>query len=400
MNDENSRDNEINTLFNKQLEIFDKIHGAYTRDYYVFHREIFCDVFFNKNLWVNTYENDESMSVCEDDTDICARINTTGLYYFWKVYDYDKAFDCWSVKCLENNKIALDHLGTYYWKVKNDYERAIECFEKACGLGNCNSMFNLGMYYSSIEKNDVLMSSYLVQAIKNGHVEAMFALGLFHSVQKNYDEMKHYWSMAFEHGHLGVIYYLGLYYMNEGHDVKLGIKYLKLAVEKGDAKSMVLLAKHYLYKKNNKNLGKHYCTMAVEKGSAEGMCIMGIYYFSYEFNQELMIKYLVMASKKGNPQAMTLLGLHYSSIGNIDCAFNHMVGGLKHGDYSQLNIIVELIINGRIETRYENLRLVCSILLSSNDPIKYFKELEHCGVEKINVMRILNELRPGTNYEF
>lgn len=231
-------DTDTNAKFVKQLAMINDMCGVHVKEYCEKHSDIFCDIFFNKNVRI-----DNSIG---EDSNFCARINILGIYYYWIVNDFDKAFDCWSFECLKEDEHTMDHLGIYYLKVKKDYMSAKKYFEKAIDHGYSGSMYNLGMYYLCIEQNYTLSLKYHMQAMEKGYVESMFVLGLYYyDIEKNYDEMKRYWLMALDCGHIGAIFHLGSYYVFDERNIEIGERYLLMANEKGYIGAMTLLGLYY-----------------------------------------------------------------------------------------------------------------------------------------------------------
>lgn len=203
-------------------------------------RDIFDDVFFNKNLILDNNTGNEQYHT---------RTEIVGLHKYLFCNEQADALVLWKNLIESNNTCICTHTCTHTYKridrtmlllaqhyrwIEKDYEKAIHYYGMAIEKNNGWAMFNLAMYYEDVVKDYEKAVLYYKQAVETGNGIASNALAVYYDVvEKNSEKAVCYYGLAIEKGVNVGLYNLALCYKDIG-DLEKAEHYLINGLSLGD----------------------------------------------------------------------------------------------------------------------------------------------------------------------
>ena len=217
-------------------------------------------------------------------------------------------------------------------------------------------------------------------AIEKNNSDAMYDLGYYyHSIEKDYDNMKKYYLMAIEKGNSKAMNNLGYYYQHVMEDYDNMKKYYIMAVEKNNSEAMFRLGMYYYNTKDYDNMKKYYI-MAIEKGNSDlqshAMYNLGFYYEYTEKDYDNMKKYYLMAIEKDNDMAIKNLERIRKAISQIPDI------NVKEDDIIYTNELVKRITCYICRTHEKNTVFNCG----HSTCFGCSQKIETCGLCKTKIL--------------
>ena len=205
------------------------------------------------------------------------------------------------------DKNILNIIGLYYrYKIKN-YDEMIKYYLMAIDLNDDKAMYNLARYYLRIRDFNE-MKKYYLMAIELNNSGAMCRLAVYYEYfENNFDEMKIYYLMAIELNDVESMYYLAMYYQYVENNIDKMKKYLLMGIELNDSKTMYGLGHYYQYNEINYDEMKKYYQMSAELKNINAINCLACYYSEIEQNYDKTKKYFLMSIELNDNEILIFL---------------------------------------------------------------------------------------------
>jgi TPR repeat protein len=255
------------------------------------------------NKLIDLYEKDIIDDKCTENL----YLKYLGMYYEYKIKDYDKMEDIYFVLLNRGDIDAMLRLGDFYRDTEPDFEEMKRFYMMVFKKGKSEGMMRLHEYFK--KKGNKLYANKCYQKALNMidkddysiDVDELVKKGYHYQfTEKNYDEMKRYYEIAIKRESSMAMNNLGVYYGTILFDHCNAENYYKMAIEKGLPLAMRNLAHMYKRSGNHEEMEKYF-QMAIAKGDEEAMFELGNFYENSV--PEIAQQYYRMASEKGHKKA-------------------------------------------------------------------------------------------------
>lgn len=362
-----------------------------------------------------------------------------GVHYHKLEENYEQAVKYYLMAVNAGVVNAMFELGNYYCIDEKNYEQAIKYYSMAIDKGDVTSMYNLAIYFDDIENSYEQAIQYYLLAIENGydHGLTLFRLSLCYECAEQFEYADKYHQLAIEKGYDPAIFDLGRHYCSI-RNFEQAVKYLLMTLDVNEHNSGAMFLLGYCYENiegdncekaldyysrasqnghdysthimgfkcaNNENYEQavEYYLKAVDAGVVISMCELGNYYYNVEKDYKQAFKYYIMAfdAVNADPDVDTdNLKIQCSSTPqDFEQARACWLSTITNGYFQLLGIFVELseINETNIIHLYEDLMVICTCILASDNPIEYLHILNQSPKISFVTWKVLDKLIHESN---